>query len=133
MEGALMRIDFISRLALLLAAGFLVIVSLVWTGGTIQWLFVVGGIVMIALAANGLIRRSAPQRTLDGLLAVLGAWSIVQALVFSGSALEWISFATALGAAAIGTIGLMIHETKTERVVHELSVVGSEERVGGAV
>ncbi|HET6550615.1 MAG TPA: hypothetical protein VFG79_19275 [Solirubrobacter sp.] len=128
-----MRIDFISRLALLLAAGFLVIVSLVWTGGTIQWLFVVGGIVMIALAANGLIRRSAPQRTLDGLLAVLGAWSIVQALVFSGSALEWISFATALGAAAIGTIGLMIHETTTERVVHELSVVGSEERVGGAV
>jgi hypothetical protein len=128
-----MRIVFISRLALLLAAGFLVIVSLVWTGGSLQWLFVVGGIVMIALAAAGLARRGAPQRGLDGLLGLLGAWSIIQAFVFSGSALEWISFATALGAAAIGTIGLMIHETTTERVVHELSVVGSEERVGGAV
>jgi hypothetical protein len=128
MEGALMRIDFISRLALLLVAGFLVIVSQVWTGGTVQWLFVVGGIVMIALAGVGLARRTAPQRGLDGLLGLLGVWSIVQAVVFDGSTLEWVSFATAIAAALIATVGLTIHEMTTERVVHELSVVGPGDR-----
>jgi hypothetical protein len=53
-----MRIEFISRLALLLLAGFLVIASQVWTGGTLEWLFIVGGVVMIALAAAGLARLS---------------------------------------------------------------------------
>ena len=50
-------------------------------------------------------------------------WSIVQAIVFTGSTLEWVSFATAAVAALLATVGLTIHELTTERVVHELSVV----------
>ena len=38
-----MRTHFISRLALLLTAGFLAVASQVWTGDTLQWLFVAGG------------------------------------------------------------------------------------------
>jgi hypothetical protein len=121
-----MRIEFISRLALLLVAGFLTVASQVWTGGTLEWLFIVGGIVMIALAAAGF--ATARQQALDGLLALLGVWSIVEAIVFTGSTLEWVSFATALVAAGIATIGLAIHEMTTERVVHELSVVTADER-----
>jgi hypothetical protein len=118
-----MRIEFISRLALLLVAGFLVVASHVWTGGTMEWLFIVGGIVMLALAAAGLASERATQRALDGVLALLGIWSIVEAIVFTGSTLEWVSFATAIAAAVIATIGLTLHEMTTERVVHELSVV----------
>ena len=96
--------------------------------GTVEWLFIVGGILMIALAAGSLAQPAGPQRTLDAFLALLGVWSIVQAIVFDGSTLEWVAFATGLVAAALATLGLSIHEATTERVVHELSVIGTEER-----
>jgi hypothetical protein len=124
-----MRIDFISRLALLLVAGFLIVATQVWAFGTIEWLFIVGGIVMIALAAGALGMAPGPQRTLDGLVGLLGVWSIVQAIVFEGSTLQWVSFATAAVGALLATIGLTIHELTTERVVHELSVVSRERDV----
>ena len=122
-----MRIDFISRLALLLLAGFLVIATQVWAMGTVEWLFIVGGILMIALAAGSLAQPAGPQRTLDALLAVLGVWSIVQAIVFDGSTLEWVSFASGIALAVLSVIGLVIHEASTERVVHELSVTPARE------
>jgi hypothetical protein len=128
-----MRIDFISRLGLLLLAGFLIISTQVWTMGTVEWLFIAGGILMIALSAGSLAQPAGPQRTLDAIVAVLGIWSIVQAIVFDGSTLQWVSFATAVAGAALATLGLVIHEATTERVVHELSVVGSEERFGRPV
>src|SRR5262249_20126403 len=118
---------------LLLVAGFLVLASQVWTGGTLEWLFIVGGVVMIALAAIGLVReRPSAQRGIDALVALLGVWSIVQAIAFTGSTLECVSFATAIGGAVLATAGLMIHEMTTERVVHELSVMPVEERLGHA-
>jgi hypothetical protein len=83
-----MRIDFISRLALLLLAGFLVIATQVWAMGTVEWLFIVGGILMIALSASSLARPAGPQRALDAAVALLGIWSIVEAIVFDGSTLQ---------------------------------------------
>jgi hypothetical protein len=123
-----MRIDFFSRLALLIIAGFLLVSTQVWAMGTVEWLFIAGGIVMIALAAGSLSQSAGPQRSLDAVIAVLGVWSIVQAIVFDGSTLEWFSFATAAAAAVLATIGLLIHEATTERVVHELRV--TEEHTG---
>jgi hypothetical protein len=124
-----MRTDFISRLALLILAGFLLISTQVWAMGTVEWLFIVGGIAMIALAAASLSQPAGPQRTLDLIVAILGVWSIVKAIVFDGSTLEWVAFATAAAGALLATIGLVIHEATTERVVHELSVVSTEERM----
>jgi hypothetical protein len=123
-----MRIDFISRLALLLLAGFLLISTQVWAMGTVEWLFIAGGIVMIGLAVVAIGQARGLQRGLDMVLALVGIWSIVQAIVFDGTTLEWVSFATAAAAALIATIGLTIHEMTTERVVHELSVTRREER-----
>jgi hypothetical protein len=97
-----MRIDFISRLALLVLAGFLLISTQVWAMGTVEWLFIVGGILMIALAAGAFGQDAGPQRTLDIVLAVLGIWSIVGAIVFTGTTLDW--------------------------VVHELRVITGDER-----
>jgi hypothetical protein len=121
-----MRIDFISRLALLIIAGFLLIATQVWAMTTVEWLFIVGGTVMIALAASGLGAAAGPQRALDAVLGVLGVWAIVEAIVFSGSTLEWVSFATAAAAALLATVGLTVHEMTTERVVHELSVITAD-------
>ena len=124
-----MRIDFFSRLALLIIAGFLLVSTQVWAMGTVEWLFIVGGIVMIALAAASFAQPAGPQRTIDAILALLGIWSIVQAIVFTGSTLEWFSFATAAAGALLATVGLVVHEATTERVVHELSVISTEEHI----
>jgi hypothetical protein len=101
-----------------------------WAMGTVEWLFIVGGILMIALAAGALGQDTGAQRNLDVVLAVLGIWSIVQAIVFTGTTLEWVAFATAAAAGLLATVGLTLHEMTTERVVHELSVVSADERLG---
>lgn len=118
-----MRTHFISRLALLLVAGFLIVATQVWSGNTLQWIFVGGGVIAIALAALDAAVRSVEQRALDGLIVLVGLGTIVEALLFDGANnLKWWSFACACGLAVLATIGLMLHEARSERVVHELSV-----------
>jgi hypothetical protein len=117
-----MRTHFISRLALLLVAGFLVVASQVWTGETLEWLFIAGGAVMILTALADAVREHVAQRALDGLIVLLGAWTVVEAIIFDGTDLKWWSFASAAALAALSVIGLIVHESNTERVVHELSV-----------
>jgi cell division protein FtsW (lipid II flippase) len=126
-----MRTHFISRLALALLGGFLVVVSLVWTGATLEWLFFAGGIAMTLIAAADALAHGIAQRTLDGLIAVLGVWTIVESLVFTGAALKWISFGGASLLVALAVTGLVIHEMGSERVVHELSVTGEREHASG--
>jgi hypothetical protein len=128
-----MRTHFITRLALLLSAGFLLVASQVWTGDTLQWLFVAGGVVMIVGAAVDAIRDHAGQRALDGLIALLGAWTIVEAFIFNGNDLMWWSFASAAALAGLSVIGLIAHEYNTERVVHELSVTTAPHRTPAAL
>ena len=123
-----MRIEFLSRLALLVVAAFLVVATQVWSGGTLEWLFIAGGVVMLLLAAADLRTRDVLQRGLDAVLGVLGIWSIVQAIVFDGGTLEWVSFATAVAAGLVAIAGLAAHEASTERVVHELQVTPAADR-----
>jgi hypothetical protein len=123
-----MRTHFITRLALLLTAGFLVVASQVWTGGTLEWLFIAGGAVMILFAAADAVRENVGQRAVDGLIALLGAWTVIQAIIFDGNDLKWWSFASAVALAALSVLGLIAHESNTERVVHELSVTSDRPR-----
>ena len=123
-----MRTEFVSRLALLVVAAFLAVATQAWSGNTLEWLFIVGGVVMILLAAADYAARSALQRTLSGLVGVLGVWSIVQALVFDGGTLEWVSFATAIAAGVLAIAGLAAHEASAERVVHEFAVSPTADR-----
>ena len=124
-----MRIDFISRLALLLLAGFLLIATQVWAMGTVEWLFIVGGIVMIALAAGALGAagrpaahpRRLPRRPRRVEHRPGDRLRRLDPRVGRRSRRRW-------SAAALATVGLTIHEVTTERVVHELSVIGTEER-----
>ncbi len=124
-----MRLHFISRLALLIMAGFLVVASQVWTGDTLQWIFVAGGALAVLGALADLARPSTAGPALNGLVAVVGGWTVIEAFAFEGSNLKWWSFASAVALAVLGAVGLSMHEMTTERVVHELSVTaGREER-----
>jgi cation transport ATPase len=117
---------FISRLALLLIAGFLLIATQVWAGSTLEWLFVAGGAAMILGAGIDALRRDRMQMALNGVIGVVGAWTVIEALIFAGTTLEWVSFACAAGLAALAVVGLTLHEMHTERVVHELGVPSRE-------
>jgi hypothetical protein len=125
-----MRIEFFSRLALLMVAAFLVVATQVWPAHTLEWLFIVGGAVMLVLAGAPAGAGSRRQRALGGIVAVVGIWTIVEAVVFAGDTLMWVSFATALAAALLAIAGLIDHEMSTERVVHELQVMPASRRSG---
>jgi hypothetical protein len=109
-------------MTLLIGAAFLAFASQAWSGDTLQWIFVAGGALMIVVALADMVRDNVAQRSIDALVVLLGAWTVVEAFVFGGNNLQWWSFASAAALAGLATLGLIAHETSTERVVHELSV-----------
>jgi hypothetical protein len=119
-----MRLHFISRLALLLVGAFLVVASqeTIWIGNTLKWMFIAGGAVAIAFVLADAVHDSPAQRALDFLTVLVGAWMIVEVLILNRPDIKWWSFGAAAALAGISAIGLVVHETSTERVVHELSV-----------
>ena len=125
-----MRIEFFSRLAMLVVAAALVVATQVWSTHTLQWLFIAGGVVMLLLAGATGGAGSQRQRALGVIVAVLGIWSVVQASIFDGDTLMWVSFATAAALGLLAIAGLIDHETSTERVVHELQVMPASARTG---
>ncbi|MGH3636798.1 MAG: hypothetical protein ACRDTS_22480 [Mycobacterium sp.] len=124
-----MRLHFISRLALLIAGSFLIVATQegAWIGNTLKWMFVIGGAVAILVAAADAMHDALEQRGLDFLTALVGAWMIVEVLSLSQSDVKWWSFGAAAAIAGLSTIGLVIHEWSTERVVHELRVTHHED------
>jgi hypothetical protein len=125
-----MRIEFFSRLALLVVATVLVVATQVWTMHTLEWVFIAGGVVMLLLAGAPGSTGSRLQRALSGIVAVLGIWAVIQASIFDGDTLMWVSFATAVAVGLLAIAGLIEHETSTERVVHELQVMPASARAG---
>ncbi len=88
-----------------------------------MWLMFSTAILAVTLStAVALKGRGNVQRGLDGLVAILGAWTIVASLVFSGSVITWLGFASGAAFVALAFIGLTIHELYTERVVHSIEV-----------
>jgi predicted membrane protein len=55
-------------------------------------------------------------------VALVGLWSLIAALAFSGSLLMWLVFADALALGVIALADLAAHEASTENVVHRLVV-----------
>ena len=115
-----MRQIFVSRLTLLILSGYLVIATQVWPDN-LEWMFIVGGLAMLALAATAVNSVDQTQRTIDGIVGVLGIWSVFEAIIFNGSTLQWVSFWTALASAIVATVGLVMHELTAERAADELS------------
>ena len=129
-----MNSRYLTNIGLALMGGFLVVVSQVWSLGVFMWVMLGIGAAAVALAgAIAIPGRSRPQRTLDGIVGLLGAWTIVASLVFSGTVVTWLGFASGIGFVALALIGLTLHELHTERVVHsfEVRVPAAEHELAG--
>jgi hypothetical protein len=118
-----MNSRFLTNTALAVLGGFTVVASIVWAPATFMWLMLGAGIVAIALASGTAFKdRGNAQRSLDGAIGILGAWTIVASLVFAGSVVTWLGFASGAVFVGLALIGLTLHELYTERVVHSFEV-----------
>jgi hypothetical protein len=79
------------------------------------------GLTVIAVG-SAVTTRKTGQRIGHSLLAVVGLWSLIAALTFSGAALTWLVFADAIALGALALVDLTAHEVTTESVVHHLEV-----------
>jgi uncharacterized membrane protein SirB2 len=130
-ERSTMSTRFVSNLLLVLAGVVVIVATQAFAPATVAWIaFAVTGVgVLVLMAATALApARGHVQRALDGIAAVLAAWTVVESLVFSGTTMVWLTFGAAAGIVAIGVAGLIAHELSTERVVHSLEDVRSADR-----
>jgi hypothetical protein len=107
----------------ILAGGFLAVSAVAFTAPVAGW---VGFGVFTGLAVIGAVGAALAKRTSarigHGVLGLVGLWSLIAALVFSGPVLPALVFADALAVVVVALADLVVHELSTERVVHELEV-----------
>jgi cytochrome b len=105
------------------AGAFLAIASMAWSPGTAGWTaFGVSAGVTVLAAASAVMAKKAPRRISHGVLSVVALWSLIAAVVFSGTALTWLVFADAIAVGVLALADLAAHEATTERIVHSLEV-----------
>ena len=118
-----MNSRFLSNTILSVLGGFTVVASLEWAPATFRWLLLGTGILAVALAGGiAITDRGNVQRSLDATIGIVGAWTIVASLVFTGNVVTWLGFAAGAAFVGLALIGLTLHELYTERVVHSFEV-----------
>jgi hypothetical protein len=130
-EAYIMKLSsrFMLDILFVLAAAFLVVVAMAWGVGVASWTAfgVSTGIAVIAAASAVLTTRNA-RKAGHGLVGLAGLWSLVAALVFSGTVLTWLVFADAILIGVLALGDLIAHEATTEKVVHQLVVRDAPEQ-----
>ena len=105
------------------AGAFLTVASMAWAVGPAGWTaFGVSVGVTVIAAASAAVAKKASHRVGHGLIALVGLWSLIAALAFSGPALTWLVFADAIAVGVLALADLAAHEATTERIVHQLEV-----------
>ena len=105
------------------AGAFLTVASMAWAAGTAGWTaFGVSVGITVLAAASAAVARKTSHRFGHGVLALVGLWSLVAALAFTGPALTWLVFADAIAVGVLALADLAAHEATTERIVHQLEV-----------
>jgi hypothetical protein len=115
---------YLSNLALILGAGFLVVATQAFAPSTVVWLtFAISiGVLLVSMWLIFGPPMTVYQRVLGGFIAALAAWMIVASLVFAPGTVLWLGFGFAIAYVFAGVVGLTIHELTTERVVHSLEI-----------
>jgi hypothetical protein len=113
-----------------IGGAFLAAVALPFTASVAGWtgFGVFTGLAVIALA-SALFGHGAVRRSSHGILGLVGVWSLIASLLFSGSALTWWVLAGGVAIAVIALADLAAHEVTTEKVVHQLVVTESRAEV----
>jgi cytochrome b len=105
------------------AAAFLTVASMAWAASTAGWTAFGVSVAVTLLAAASAVRAKRNSRRLGhGLLGLVALWSLIAALVFSGTALTWLVFADAIAVGVLALADLAAHEATTERIVHSLEI-----------
>jgi asparagine N-glycosylation enzyme membrane subunit Stt3 len=107
----------------IVAGAFLTVAAVAWSAGRAGWTAfgVSAGIALIAAASAALANKTS-HRFGHGLVALVAVWSLIAALIFSGSMLTWFVFGDAIALGVLALADLAAHEASTERVVHSLEV-----------
>jgi hypothetical protein len=115
---------FASDLSVFALGSFLAVVSQAVSSGAVQWwLFAVGVLTALAGAYGASdAGRGGAHRAVDGAVGLLGVWSVVASFAWSGGTLLDLALITGIAFAVAAAAGLVIHELRTERVVHALEV-----------
>lgn len=119
-----------SYLLTALVAGFVVVVTQAFAPSPAAWIAFGAAVFFIVTASLQAVQAGLVHRLVYLGTGVLGILMVIETLIASGSAVQWLSFAGALGVLALQLIGLTFHELSTERVVHSLEVSG--ERTGAS-
>jgi hypothetical protein len=108
----------------LVAGAFLAIAAMTWTIGVAHWVAfgVSVGVLVIAGISAALARRGS-RAIGHGLVGLAALWSLIAALVFSGTTLTWMVFYDAILVGVLALGDLTAHEATTENVVHQLEVL----------
>lgn len=106
-----------------LGAAFLAVAAMSFSAPVAGWLGFGVSTGLAVLAVTSLVlTRSTSRRIGHGLIGLAGLWSLIAALVFSGTALTWLVFADAIALGVLALADLTAHEVTTENVVHRLEV-----------
>ena len=107
-----------------IAAGFLAIAAMAWTIGVAHWVaFGVSAGILVLAGLSAVLVPTPARKIGHGVIGLAAAWSIIAALVFSGTALTWLVFADAILVGVLALADLTAHEATTENVVHRLEVL----------
>jgi hypothetical protein len=125
MEVLVMKLSLRYALDILFVVGaaFLVVTAMSFGAPAAGWIAfgVSAGLAVLALAATVLTRRTS-QRIGHAVVGLVALWSLVAALVFSGTVLTWLVFADAIALGVAALADLTAHEIAEENVVHRLEV-----------
>jgi hypothetical protein len=112
----MMRIRFVSYLAMGIISAFLIISSYAFSEGTFMWLAFGGGIALAVLAAIDVVNtRGVPLTAAPAaLIAAVGVVMAVLAITLSEVDVADVAFGLSIGTGILSVIGLWIHELATE-------------------
>jgi hypothetical protein len=114
---------FVLDILFVLAGAFLTVTAMSFTAPAAGWIAfgVFAGLAVLALASAVFARRTS-QRIGHAVIGLVALWSLVAALVFSGTVLTWLIFADAIALGVAAIADLTTHEIAEEHVVHRLEV-----------
>jgi hypothetical protein len=106
-----------------IGAAFLAVSAMTFSAAVAGWVAfgVSTGLTVLAGASVATMRRRG-QRIGHSLIGLVGLWSLIAALIFTGSVLSWLVLADAIALGVFALADLTAHEVSTESVVHRLEV-----------
>src|ERR1700760_4061664 len=84
---------FVLDTLFVIAAGFLAVATMAWSIGVAHWVaFAVSVGVLVLAGLSAVLVPTRARKLGHGVIGLVAVWSIIAALVFSGTALTWLGF-----------------------------------------